>query len=208
MPSGLTEWVYRGNSSLKDYALKVAAHSDLPTYWLYMENREQPFSEEWEIIIPNKSYLEAELKKYEEEKNKWDSIKGDSIALTQEYEKYCKSQKDREENLISNNETRAGYYNSMIDSVNKWQVPESLADLKKNMLYHLRENLSHDCGGDYHISILSFEERKAETERDINWNIDNCTRELKKHSDWCNAAVSFMSDLYKALWIEPKIVSK
>ena len=143
MPSGITQGVYDGNLSLRDFILR-ASRSFGPTGYHFDEERNLP-----ELINLSEDYRVESLKKSIQEK-KDDLLKYEAMTIEEWDARQVASRNEllaaREASEAKNVELRASY-DAVIEKVSGWMAPLSrLQAFKDFMLMALRESRQFDAG--------------------------------------------------------------
>lgn len=152
-------------------------------------------------VIKPEQYRRQQLRREEEELERWQHLKANPDELRREYEADCTK---RELEYIGREKRLADMrkrYDDMIGKVEQWQVPEAYASLKSLMMKQLTESRDFDCpeGFPRHDPPCTMEEW-------IDARIERCQRAVEKYrediereTEWTKDANEWLQGLYRAL---------
>lgn len=194
MPTGYTCDVQNGKiTTLREYALTcVRAFGVAIT--LRDEPLDTPLPDEF---IPETKYHEEQLKEATKNLNELLNATGQELEQTvikhneEVLKNWVKSEVERETVKIR--------YNTMIDKVMDWQVPDALKELKDFMRSQLIESRDHDCYKSKSPKDLSIEEYKAEKLTSLSWSVNFHTKEIEKEKERVRKRNEYLKTLKDAL---------
>lgn len=201
MPTGLTSKIYEGEDmSLRGFALMCVKQLGYGYYASGYGEEDLPLDKA--PVIKPKRYHKIELDRVTKQYEKFKKLQEDTEALMAKYEEVMSHiTKDSEDSKKKNKELQSRY-ESVLEKVNRWDVPEELSSLKNLMTDQLNDSIKYDCR-----TYEEDEERKNPTleewvnsenkhfEREIEYH----TKEYAKDVEYSKECNEYIKKLYEEL---------
>lgn len=200
MPTGLTAKIYNGEkTSLREFALTCAAQ--LSPCHIVTDGGSEPMPMDKAPVIKPEQYRRLQLRREEEELERWQHLKAHPDELRKEYETYCTK---RELEDIGRGKRYADIrkrYDDMFGKVEQWQVPEAYASLKSLMMKQLTESRYYDCPEVFprHNPPCTMEEWIDTRIEDSQRAVERYRKNIEKETEWLKDANEWLQGLYRAL---------
>ena len=192
MPTGLTAKIYEGEeTSLREFALTCAAQ--LSPCHIVTDRGSKPMPMDKAPVIKPEQYRRQQLRREEDELERWQHLKAHPDELRKEYEADCTK---RELEYIGREKRLADIrkrYDDMIGKVEQWQVPEAMKQLT--------ESRGFDCPEGF-----PRRDPPCTMEEWIDTRIESCQRavdgyreDIEKETEWLKGTNEWLQGLYRAL---------
>ena len=195
MPSGLTYKINSGEDmSLRSFALRCVTQLGAGYFATSQGEKEMPIDKA--PVLEVSDYHIKNLEKSKKELEYWTKIQNDKESVKRLYDKYCKESKEDHEDCRRQRIEIKGRYQTMLQKVEGWNLPEEYDSLKELMVKQLKDSIDFDCHDDYKFELSNIDDWIKGRIESAKWSIDYHAKELEKEKKHIQEINRYLQGLY------------